>query len=352
MSGILSPAFLQSAGRPGKVQPTPPTPFSGIKLISVSDDLMLGLNGTDITVVSTKNGQPHTETYASVNDSILIYADENTETIITGNITGSLDLLENIDLKSLTIINTEVSGISGLNCYTLQELNVSENSALNTLNCSGCQILQELNLSANTALTELYCNNCYILKELDLSTSTALTNIECNGCYSLQELNLSTNTALTSIDCGNCYSLQELNVSKNSALNILYCSHCCVLQELNLSTNTALTYINCGDCYYLQELNLSANTALTDIDCSSCYSLQELNLSTNTALTSLTCGWFEKTNTIYYPGTNSDVSTAIANAITDANIDNGTVYTDSAGAYYSTIADAATAKGWTIEQLS
>ena len=30
----------------------------------------------------------------------------------------------------------------------------------------------------------------------------------------------------------------------------------------------------------------------------------------------------------------------------------GTVYTDSAGAYYSTIADAATAKGWTIEQLS
>ena len=41
----------------------------------------------------------------------------------------------------------------------------------------------------------------------------------------------------------------------------------------------------------------------------------------------------------------------IATAITDTTAADGTVYTDSAADYYSTIADAATAKGWTIEQL-
>ena len=93
------------------------------------------------------------------------------------------------------------------------------------------------------------------------------------------------------------------------------------------------------------------NTALTSLDCSSCYALQELNLSTNTALTSLNCSYCYALQIIYYPATNEDVSTAIAGAITYANAADGTVYTDSAADYYSTIETAATAKGWTIEQL-
>ena len=116
-------------------------------------------------------------------------------------------------------------------------------------------------------------------------------------------------------------------------------------------TNTALTSLDCSYCYALQELNLSANTALTSLDCSDCSALQELNLSTNTALTSLGCSYCSKIEIIYYPATNEDISTAVAGAITDADAADGTVYTDSEGAYYSTIADAATEKGWTIEQL-
>ena len=116
-------------------------------------------------------------------------------------------------------------------------------------------------------------------------------------------------------------------------------------------TNTALTSLSCSSCYALQELNLSTNTALTSLSCSYCSSLQELNLSTNTALTSLDCSYCYALQELKYPATNSDISTAIANAITNATAADGTVYTDSDGAYYSTIADAATAKGWTIEQL-
>ena len=54
---------------------------------------------------------------------------------------------------------------------------------------------------------------------------------------------------------------------------------------------------------------------------------------------------------ITYPANNNAVSTAIANAITNASANNGTVYTDPNGTYYDTIANAATAKGWTIEEL-
>ena len=93
------------------------------------------------------------------------------------------------------------------------------------------------------------------------------------------------------------------------------------------------------------------NTALTKLDCSSCSALTALDLSKNTALTKLDCNNCAELVSISYPATNEDVSTAIANAITAARNTTGTVYTDSEGAYYSTIADAATAKGWTIEQI-
>ena len=182
-------------------------------------------------------------------------------------------------------------------------------------------------------------------------TSTALTSLDCSSCYALQELNFSTNTALTSLSCNDCYALQELNLSTNTALTSLSCNGCYALQKLNLSTNTALTSLSCFSCYALQELNLSTNTALTSLSCNNCSALQELNLSTNTALTQLNCSSCTKLVSISYPATNEDVATAIAGAITDATAADGTVYTDSAADYYSTIADAATAKGWTIEQL-
>ena len=93
------------------------------------------------------------------------------------------------------------------------------------------------------------------------------------------------------------------------------------------------------------------NTALTQLNCNSCYALTALDVSKNTALTQLDCNNCAKLVSISYPATNEDVSTAVAGAITAADATDGTVYTDSAATYYSTIADAATAKGWTIEQI-
>ena len=145
--------------------------------------------------------------------------------------------------------------------------------------------------------------------------------------------------------------VESLDVIGCTALTSLKCYGCTGLTALDLSTNTALTSLRCHGCTGLTALDLSTNTALTSLECYGCTGLTALDLSTNTALTSLNCSDCTGLTKIKYHATNSDVSTAIAGAITDATAADGTVYTDSAGAYYSTIADAATAKGWTIEQL-
>ena len=171
------------------------------------------------------------------------------------------------------------------------------------------------------------------------------------GFTSITEFDCSKSALLESVILCKCTSLTSLNLSANTALTSLDCRDCTGLTALDLSANTALTSLHCGACTGLTTLDLSANTALTSLECYACTGLTTLDLSANTALTSLVIGGSESITTIKYPATNEDVSTVIADVITDATAADGTVYTDSAGAYYSTIATAATAKGWTIEQL-
>ena len=190
----------------------------------------------------------------------------------------------------------------------------------------------------------------------------ALTSIDLQKCLSLTWLNVGGNEGLTELDLSHNTVLQYLNLnstlipaidlSHNTELTILDCSGNDSLTDLDLSANTALTMLNCGGCQVLTALDVSKNTALTELNCNSCYALTTLDVSKNTALTTLYCSACAKLVSISYPATNEDVATAIAGAITDAASADGTVYTDSQGAYYSTIADAATAKGWTIEQIA
>ena len=113
----------------------------------------------------------------------------------------------------------------------------------------------------------------------------------------------------------------------------------------------SITHLNTYNCTGLTSLDLSHNTALTSLNIESCENLTSLDLSANTALTSLFENYYvENLSVIKYPATDSNVSSKIATLIGYTN-NSGTVYTDSAGAYYSTIETAANDKGWTIEQL-
>jgi hypothetical protein len=65
----------------------------------------------------------------------------------------------------------------------------------------------------------------------------------------------------------------------------------------------------------------------------------------------LTCNGCAALDSIKYAAENEGVAESVADLITANEALDGTVYTNNAGTYYSTIADAATAAGWTITQL-
>ena len=54
---------------------------------------------------------------------------------------------------------------------------------------------------------------------------------------------------------------------------------------------------------------------------------------------------------VWYAGNNSAVANKVAYFIGNSNISEGTLHADSTAAYYSTIANAATTKGWDIQPL-
>ena len=297
LSGILSPAFLQAACAKKQAG------GNVITLIGVKEDpTIYGLSCTgDITIKSVKNGAPVVETYSNLSETqVTIQADADTTVIIRGDVTKytagqyqGWGYADGVCAKQLVFNNsaiTSILGVSGVSSY-------GDTSVVSLLDVNGC-----------IALTTLNCSYCSALTALDLSKNTALTELVCSGCSALTALDMSKNTALTTLDC----------------------SSCSVLTAIDLSKNTALTTLWCGSCSALTALDVSKNTALTELGCSGCSKLVSIS----------------------YPATNEDVATAIAGAITEADAADGTVYTDSAGAYYSTIETAATTKGWTIEQLA
>ena len=241
-------------------------------------------------------------------------------------ISGDADLvIPRLTCEGEIVISTIKGGVAHTDTYTdIDNDTVSVSNDANTL----VTITGNVNLIAFYDLDE------------DPETPVNISDLNVKKCKSLTILNIAW-----------CQNLTSLDLSGNTALKELYCYNCTGLTSLDLSANTALTYLDCAGCTGLTSLDLSANTELDELYCNGCTGLTSLDLSANTELDELYCDGCTGLTTIKYPATNSSVSSTIAYAITRADAADGTVYTDSEGAYYSTIADAATAKGWTIEQL-
>ena len=171
------------------------------------------------------------------------------------------------------------------------------------------------------------------------------------GYMSLASINISECPKLKTLCIAMNENVDALDLTTNTALQTLNCDDCPRITALDLTTNVALQTLDCSGCTGITALDLTTNVALQTIDCNGCTGITALDLTTNTALQTLDCSGCTGLTDISYSATNSSVSTAIAAAITAATAADGTVTTDSAGAHYSTIADAATAKGWTIAQL-
>lgn len=268
-----------------------PSILEGIEMVFDVADPIIGdfYHSQNFTVVSTKNGQKVTQVYSGV-QTVSVLSDVGMPIYLLGSFDSTY-----------------------FNPWMQQD-------CLN--HCVSLKI-------GNTMLVKLDCGSCSALTSIELKANPLLNDLHCNSCYALKSIKLVGNRWLNSIDCGSCTSLFDFDLSNNTATKILKCSSCYMLTNLDLSTNTALTTLNCSYSSGLSVLNISNNTGLTS-----------LALNSTGAL-----------DTIYFRAVKQQPSEAVAAAITAADSTTGTVYLNSADPYYQTVADAATAKGWTISPI-
>ena len=237
-------------------------------------------------------------------------------------------------------------------CHSLKEItfsncfgnyyNISDCTALTSLDCSDYSKLTSLDVSGCTALTELYCRYSQ-LTSLDVSGCTALTELDCSD-KQLTSLDVSGCTALTKLNCSD-NQLTSLDVSGYTALTVLYCgrnqltsldvSGCTALTELDCEENqltsldvsgcTALTELDCKE-NQLTSLDVSGCTALTSLGCGS-NQLTSLDISSNTALTSLGCGSNQLTSLDISSNTALTNLYCSENQLTSLDVSNNTALT-------------------------
>ena len=157
------------------------------------------------------------------------------------NFTGEINAKQK-EITDLTGIEAFVN-ITKLDCsgnYKLKGLDVSNNTLLTELNCSGD--FDELDVTGNILLTELNCSGCN-LKELDISKNTQLTKLNCSG-NELTRLDVSKNTALVELLC-NSNDLEELNIENCESLVSVQCEYNTVLKKIRITNLPKLEIMKC-----------------------------------------------------------------------------------------------------------
>lgn len=173
------------------------------------------------------------------------------------------------NLKSLTCRRTD-----------LTELNLSQNTALESLECSNNEKLETLILSSNDNLTYLTCEG------------NGLIGLDVSGCTSLEQMGIGGNSKLTSLILPdslkglNCYSnaLTSLDVSGCKGLIGLVCVDN-QLTSLDVSNNATLMGMECWR-NQLTDLDVSNNPDLVELICGD-NQLTSLDISKNTKLESI-----------------------------------------------------------------
>ncbi|WP_426484432.1 T9SS type A sorting domain-containing protein [Flavobacterium sp. 2] len=204
--------------------------------------------------------------------------------VLTSSISG---------LTKLDVSNTSISNLKGiqdfkslinLSCYNskITALDLSQNTQLETLNCSG-NLLTTLNVTNNKKLLSLNFNT-NSLANIDLSQNILLQSLDCSSNL-IAVLDISQNTALTSLKC-NTNKLTALDISKNTSISVLNC-YGNKITNLDLTLQKGLTNINCSS-NALTSLDVSKNLSITDFDCSG-NKITNLDLSKNTSLKNINC---------------------------------------------------------------
>ena len=267
-----------------------------------------------------------------------------------GTINGLILQSDAEAVNTLALNNKGINSLQGIEGFVnvtsivcsnnnLTSLNLSSNTALQTLDCSNNN-LSSIDISNNTSLTYLIAINSQ-LTSLDISSNTLLTYLSV-PFNQLTNLNVSNNTVLetmyvhsnelTSLDVSNlsllqtlyCYSndITNLNVSNATALEYLQC-YSNLFTSLNVNTNINLKELRCSDGEILS-IDVSNNILLEDFRVWG-NQLASLDLSNNPALAVFSCANNNLTSLNLKNGNNTmltSISTTNNSNLTCIDVDN------------------------------
>lgn len=287
------------------------------------------------TVIYHSDGQPTTQgtdwifndhvTFVNVNDEIPI-SDANFKAYLTDSQnpfdTDGNGKISRAEAEAITVIGytptsnqITVQGITfhGNRTYFTSLKGIEYMTGLTYLHIVASRIVQ-LDLSKNTALQTIVFSNAPLLTSMDLSQNVSLTSLELAYAPNLPGLDLSHNEALTKIHIygtdtqkmkldqnnlilGNMPALQQLGINNCKFTDVSFVSRYGTLAILRVYGN-ALTSLNISalgnlsnlGCYnnQLTSLDVSANTKLSELYCSNNL-LSSLDVSSNLSLTTLSC---------------------------------------------------------------
>ncbi len=188
---------------------------------------------------------------------------DNSPITLDANSDGEISIQEAQAVYYLSICNSNLTDLTGIENFTNLISLVCNNNQITTLNVSNQINLEKLqvsytnitsiNLSNNTKLKTLDCSGVP-LTNLDLSNNPLLQNIACTSNNLISSLNVSNLTELEMLDFAYT-QISTIDVSNNLKLSSLW-SENTQLSSLDISKNKLLIMVYLNGNSFLNSLNL------------------------------------------------------------------------------------------------
>lgn len=195
---------------------------------------------------------------------------ELTTILSTGEVDTKYTKLREIDISNsqcVSDITIPSIPLNVLNIYNsaLTNLNLDNQNYIDDIDLTGCTKLITITIKECELFKELTVSNLNNLQEVVITNNPNITSVNISGCNNLKKVTIQNNSNLTLISITNCTSLtgsssssNYLTITDNNKLTSLNLNGCLNLQTFTISTsnqenittlnlyNTSLTYIQ-GD---------------------------------------------------------------------------------------------------------
>ena len=270
------------------------TGITELDVSSCTSLVNLNASGTAITALEA-NYSLYMETVDVSNCTSLegLAMDQESNNNLTSvNVSGCRNMINLQIANSNSLQELDLSGLSSLSAAYLTDC-----TAITSIDISNTQMsdISSLNISALSNFKTLKASNADLsdseladmlktsLEDIDVSDNSAVTSIDLTGFVNLKTLNVS-NTGIIELITTECTSLEMLDASECTALDRFSMStnnsmQYTALQSVNVSGCIGMTLFELADATNLESLDLSGLTSLKDVYVQWCPKITSLDLS-------------------------------------------------------------------------